>query len=144
MNKSNNNLVTTNKNNPLQSRHPGGRPSTYKKKYSIIANDYLHELESTYEIPYIEKLAIKLGIHRETILEWENKKNEDGSLQYPEFSDTIKKLKDIQRLRLQELALLNKVNPTVAIFLMKVNHNMIETEIQKHDGELKFKVVRGE
>jgi len=74
------------------------------------------------ELPTIEGLAISLGVNTDTIVEWEKK--------YPEFSATIKELKEKQKNQLINDGMYGgkEVNSTMAIFILKCNHGMIETE----------------
>lgn len=83
-------------------------------------------------VPYIEELAFRLSVHRETVMEWA-KDNQEGH-EHKEFSDTIKRIQDLQRLRLQE-RVMGRYNPTGAIFLLKTNHKFIETEKQILAGD---------
>jgi hypothetical protein len=107
----------------------GGRPCLYcqnKDKYQKIADEYiawsLVEQKDKRRIPYTEELALKLGHHRESIMNWANNEAE-----HPQFFDTIKILQTIQALRLQQRTL-GRYNPTGAIFLLKANHNFMESE----------------
>lgn len=70
---------------------------------------------------------MQLGINDDTLNEW-CKVRED-------FSATIKGIKDYQKMRLMNDGLLGKVNSTMAIFLLKANHNMIETDRIQHAGD---------
>lgn len=133
---------------PTQEPNKVGRPSKYSPNALTVAKVYLQESIDDDFIPYIEKVAMRLGVHRETILNWGKEEDVDGNKLHQEFFDTIKRIEDIQRFKLQELGLMNKINPTIAIFMMKANHNMIETERKEISGpegkDISFKVVRGE
>lgn len=107
----------------------GGRPCTICQnmdEYLRITQQYLDRTlgrnGAKPGIPYIEELAIELSAHRETVMEWA--KNEAD---HPLFSDTIKRLQDVQRLRLQQ-RVMGRYNPTGAIFLLKANHGLMESE----------------
>lgn len=101
-------------------RHAGGRPSKYSDEMNKKSQEYLEGKIQTEDIPYIEELAIELKVHRETILNWSNENSE--------FFDTIKALEDFQKFKLQKESLRGKYNATAAIFQLKANHGMIETE----------------
>lgn len=98
------------------------RPTKYDPSMIQQAKDYIASCgrEQT-ALPTIEGLALVLGIDDDTIVEWA--KNND------EFSATIKDLKAKQKNQLMEDGLYGgkEVNSTMAIFLLKVNHKMVET-----------------
>lgn len=95
-----------------------------------IAKDYINSCgrEAT-ELPTIEGLALVLGVDDETIGLWGKK--------HPEFSATIKELVGKQKNQLINDGMYGgkEVNSTMAIFLLKANHNMIETERKMLVGE---------
>ncbi len=103
--------------------HAGGRPSKYDPSMIVKALEYIDSCgrEAT-EIPTMEGLALTLEVDDTTILKW----GEDNL----EFLATIKKLKAKQKKQLMNDGLYGgkEVNSTMAIFLLKVNHDMIETE----------------
>jgi hypothetical protein len=95
-----------------------GRPTKYSAQMLSGAEKYIRDCSCNCEIPFIEELAFQLGIDDDTLVEWTRKHNE--------FSAAIKRLKMLQRLRLQKDSLSRKVHPTSAIFLLKANHGFIE------------------
>lgn len=70
-------------------------------------------------VPYIEDIAILLGIDDDSVNEW--------TKTHDEFSATIKRAKILQRKFLKQQGLSNKVNVSMAIFLLKANHRLIES-----------------
>lgn len=103
-----------------------GRPTKYTENNVRTVNKYLKKCVAHDMIPYIEDVAIQLDVNDDTINEW--------SKLYEDFSATIKRVKLLQRKRLMEMGLHGKVNPSMAIFLLKANHDMIETQrIQNSD-----------
>ncbi|MHB9161692.1 MAG: hypothetical protein ACYC6W_12525 [Nitrosotalea sp.] len=110
-----------------------GAPCEYcpnKESILKITNEYLAKCESikgVSGVPFIEALQLKLKCDDETILEWAKRKTREGKLEHPDFNAAIKRLKIMQRLGLLEKTL-GRFNPTGAIFQLKVNHGMIETE----------------
>jgi len=103
-------------------KHPGGRPTKYiPEKIYPLAEEYIKSCgrEQT-ELPTIEGLALKLNVNLDTLYEWQNK--------YPEFSETLKKILAKQKTQLINDGMYGgkEVNATMAIFLLKCNHKMVE------------------
>jgi len=92
----------------------GGRPRKYSKlvEFAHKINEYFKYCDG-YEKPYtVSGLCIYLDITKETLLNYENKK---------EFFSTIKKAKLKIENWVEENSLMGKVNPTAAIFNLKNN-----------------------
>jgi len=72
-------------------------------------------------LPTVEGYSLWLGVDDDQINEWTKR--------YPEFHAAIKRLKALQKNQLMEDGLYGgkEVNSTMAIFLLKVNHAMVET-----------------
>jgi hypothetical protein len=70
------------------------------------------------ELPTVEGLALYLGVNADTLFEW--------SKQYPEFSESIKKILMKQKTQLMNDGMYGgkEVNAGMAIFLLKCNHGM--------------------
>lgn len=51
--------------------------------------------ETPYDLPTLAVFAIRIGIHKDTIHEWAEGKDEEGNLLHPEFSDAINKAKTV-------------------------------------------------
>jgi hypothetical protein len=118
--------------------HAGGAPSKYDPKFNYEVYKYLATTgrEQT-KLPTIEGFAIHIGVNPDTIFEWKKK--------YPKFSESIKAI-----LARQKEQLINdgayggrEVNVSMMIFLLKSNHNMIETEkkIIAGDTDNKLEIV---
>jgi hypothetical protein len=101
--------------------HAGGRPSKYDPSFIKVAQDYIDSCgrEQT-ELPTIEGLALIIGCDDERMSDW--------SKLDPEFHATIKDLKRKQKSQLINDGLYGgkEVNQAMAIFLLKVNHGMVE------------------
>lgn len=104
-------------------KRPVGRPTKYDPSFVQKAEEYIASCsrEST-ELPTIEGLALKLGLDDERI--------SDYSKKYPDFHATVKDLVRKQKNQLVNDGMYGgkEVNSTMAIFLLKANHGMIETE----------------
>ena len=74
------------------------------------------------EVPTVEGLALKLGVDDDTLVRWSKK--------YDKFKKVMTKLKMKQKTQLINDGLYGgkEVNQAMAIFLLKANHNMIETD----------------
>lgn len=107
------------------------RNTKYTDSTVEITRQYIDSCsrEST-ELPTIEGIALVLGVNDETIGIWAKK--------YPEFDEVIKDLKAKQKTQLMNDGLYGgkEINSTMAIFLLKVNHGMIETEKKILAGEI--------
>lgn len=111
---------------------PVGRPTKYSEAVLVQLDDYLERFpieNTTGELPTMEGFALHIGVNTDTIQEWQKK--------HPEFSVSIKRLMHIQKHRLVNDGLYGgkEVNSTMAIFLLKANHGLIETEKQIHIGD---------
>lgn len=113
--------------------HPGGRPTEYGEHVIPALEEYIASCsrEQT-ELPTLEGLAEVLSVCVDTITDWQAK--------HPEFLRACKRLMEKQRNQLINDGLYGgkEVNPTMAIFLLKANHDFIETErkmLVGKDGE---------
>jgi len=101
-----------------------GRPTKYNDAYVKGAYEYLHANigVASGSLPTLEGLSLKLDLDIETIAIWADL--------HPEFSVPIKKIKQLQKTVLMDDGLYGgkEVNATMAIFLLKCNHGMIETD----------------
>lgn len=106
-----------------------GRPTKYKPEMIALAQGYIDRCgrEAT-ELPTIEGLALELGLDDERIGEYASK--------YPDFHATIKDLKAKQKQQLMNDGMYGgkEVNSTMAIFLLKANHGLIETSRTEVSG----------
>lgn len=77
------------------------------------------------DFPFIEELAKNLGVTGTTIVDWSNK--------HKEFKEIYDLIVQSQKLALLKASLGKKFNVSGAIFQLKANHGMIETEKQLHE-----------
>ncbi len=104
-----------------------GRPTKYNEEMLKKANEYYLKCLNSEEVPYIERLALTLDVDDERITDYSRK--------YTNFNATIKRIKTLQKLKLQELTISTGKGAAIgAIFQLKANHGMIETEKQMHVG----------
>lgn len=91
-------------------------------------------------LPTIEGLAVYLGIHKDTVYDWETK--------YPEFSDVINVLRGNQSKELINKGLSGDYNPIIAKLLLMKHGYTDKSEVeQRVTGEIKYsgiEVVRPE
>lgn len=110
-----------------------GRPTKYDPSMIEATEKYIADaLPTNMEIPTIEGLSGVLHCDDDQINEWTKK--------YPEFHASIKKLKREQKKHLMLTGLFGgkEINATMAIFLLKCNHGMVETsrtELTGKDGK---------
>lgn len=127
-----------------------GRPCEYctnKDKYQALAEDYLKKSrQKTGEkvaIPFIEELADILDVEDDTLKHWADRKIPGTDiLEHPEFTKVYKRILGVQKLRLLQRTL-GRYNPTGAIFQLKANHGLIETEkkVLAGDGNSPLEIV---
>lgn len=111
---------------------PMARPTKYRKEIPEQVDRYVAECKEKKTIPWLEEIAYIFGIHKETVQAWQKK--------HEEFSVSCKKLLTQQELALKIVGL--KKGGAMAIFLLKANHNYIETERIQHEGKVEVEVVR--
>lgn len=108
-----------------------GRPTKYTEDTVDKVNSYVDNAE----VPFVEELALSLGLDDDTIVEW--------AKIHPSFSAAIKRLKQKQKLSLLKGSLYGQLNTVASIFQLKVNHNMVEaqtnlninTDVQLNDSD---------
>jgi len=106
------------------------RPSEYTPKIITEINKYLTEaIPQNMKIPTVEGIALKLGISKNTLYEWAKK--------HPEFQDALDELKMKQKEALTEIGIFGgkEINATIVALLLKVNHDMIETDRHEFRGD---------
>ena len=111
--------------------HAGGRPLEYDFDYDYVnhAEKYLQKCgrEQT-RLPKLLEFYAEVDISPETATVWEEK--------YPRFSEAVRKVRHAQQNELIDDGLFGgkEVNVAMAIFLLKVNHKMIETDRHEVSG----------
>ena len=98
-----------------------GRPTKLNERMIEKAEAYI-EAE---DVPFIEGLALELDVDVETMRDWTVRSDDLNK----RFLRTWNKLRAKQKKFLQKGGLTDKdVKSNMAIFLLKANHGMIETE----------------
>lgn len=111
-------------------KHAGGRPTDYTPEVIDKLNKYLEEaIPQNMKIPTVEGIALKLGINKDTLYEW--------AKVHPEFSDALSELKMKQKEALTEIGIFGgkEINATIVALLLKVNHDMVETNRTELTGK---------
>lgn len=110
--------------------HARGRPTKYGPDILKITRKYIDECVDSYErvlkskstrsvmyehkfrvrLPTLEGLSVRLGVHKDTITEWQK--------QHDDFSVLIRELLGIQAERLVNNGLTGDYNPTIAKVLL--------------------------
>ena len=110
---------------------PVGRPTKYTPDFIEEIDNYLQTMvgrEQT-KLPTRYSFAQYIGVNDDTLDDWAAK--------YPDFLRAIKKIERAQKEQLMDDGLYGgkEVNPAMAIFLLKVNHGMIETQRTELTGK---------
>lgn len=99
-----------------------GRPPEYKPEYVNALVHYFSDSEpeqneygevKTKDFPTLAGFAVKVGVHRETLLEWSKDPNK------PDFSDAYDRAKAFQENYLLVNGLKGKIAPLFGIFVAK-------------------------
>lgn len=104
-----------------------GRPTKYSADIVTFTNSYVRRCQKEREIPFMEELALEIGVNGDTLVEW--------SKLHADFSAAIDSLKMLQKLCLQKGALKREYHSQMAVFLLKANHKM-GNESSKDNGLL--------
>lgn len=113
----------------------------YEEKTKTIFTRRGDEVEVNYDaptdFPTLASFAISIGVHRDSLHEWANAKNEKGQLINRDFSDAYKRAKDFQERYLTTNGLKGIISQPFAIFTAK---NVLgwkdKTEVTNPDGSM--------
>ena len=118
------------------------RPSTYDqtKDYDKLANSYLAICgrEQT-KLPKISEFCREyIGADEDTVKRWLNGEQLPEGANTEQLSGAIIRIKNAQKEELQDDGLFGgkECNVAMAIFLLKANHGMVETDRILHEGTL--------
>ncbi len=115
-------------------KNKGGRPcdfcrdpQTILKKVKLYLEYCEGKVDGKMHIPFLQELCGYGYLEMLTTTMWDWVKSEDHKAEHAELSNAIKTLMERQQLRLLQRTL-GAHNPVGAIFQLKANHGMIETE----------------
>lgn len=129
-----------------------GRPTKLTNEAIETAKAYVSELDTmipTSLLPTVERLAIKLDVHRDTLYEWAKipGRNEGEALKVYNarvrlnvaFSDIFTRLLAVQSDKLLQNSLIGRYNPVISK-LMLSKHGYVDTQKvdQNNSGEQKI------
>lgn len=117
---------------------PVGRPPKFDSPEQL--EDMFEQWKASFadgtnsDIPDVEGLCVHLDTARQTLFDYEKK---------PEYSDTIKRLKDWIHYKKKQLAMNGKIPPAIYIFDAKNNAGYVDKQEvdQKTSGEVIIKTV---
>lgn len=140
-----------------------GRPSKYQPRYAIelvefFSRDYwtIDEVEKTnpmtgvnYKVkvkrpsdfPTFERFAADHFVDVDTMINWANKKDDDGNLVYPDFFGAYKVAKAKQKDFLIYHGLAGSYNGSFAIFTAKNVTNMRDKQEMEHSGAVSLGIA---
>jgi hypothetical protein len=120
---------------------PVGRPTKYDPSFASRVDEYITTvLTQPKTLPTVEGFAIFLGVDTDSINNWAKARIKDSNGEktkerlHPEFFSAVKRLKSIQKDKLVNDGLYGgrDVNVIMAIFLLKNNHGMADTQNLDH------------
>lgn len=105
----------------LKNKRPAHRPVEWTEEAAMALASALEAwMEEDEEHIFFQEYLAKHRIRNATIANLSSK--------YPEFQKIIKDLKVIQEYRINRLALKQKINPVMAIFLLKNHHGYTDKQ----------------
>jgi hypothetical protein len=114
----------------IPSKNVAGQPCGFCQNHKEIllkTKQYFEECKGKFKMPFVEELALELDYNEDTLIEWIRYTGHEFDLEHKEYSAAYAKLKTLQKLRLQQ-RILGRYNPRGGIFLLTVNHGMIESD----------------
>lgn len=101
-----------------------GRPPKYGNHCVVEAEKYLNECLKADTVPWVEELALRLGVWEGTISRWGATKENGG---HKKFRRVYKRLKAYQKLQLKKKSLKGIYISKVATLLLNTDHEVIPT-----------------
>lgn len=106
-----------------------GRPLKYNDKIIEKTKDYIENYKKYGdEIPMVDGLALELGVHRDTINDWEHK--------YPDFSDFVRILMTSQGRKLMNGSLNGEFREKTATLALSSHHGLVAKQELDIKGEM--------
>jgi hypothetical protein len=117
------------------------RPSTYdpNKEYLKLAEEYLNTCgRDQTKLPKVSEFCREyIHANEETVNRWLDGEQIPEGSEIEELRDSIKKVTEAQKEQLMDDGLYGgkEVNNAMAIFLLKANHGMMESDRHVFEGE---------
>ena len=141
----------------MSEKHRGGRPTKYGEEILIKTQEYINKCNDEIEefhktrgeksdsydrlvrvkLPSHVGLALHLDVSKDTLYEW--------GKEYPEFSYSLTKIKQLQEERLSLGGLSGDYNPVISKLILAVNHGYTEPTVLtgKNGGPIEVKSITG-
>lgn len=118
----------------MPDKNVGGRPTKLSPELLKQARDYVAEgdtMSPTSLLPTIERLSILLGVHKDTLYEWE--KEDKG------FSDVLMYLRSVQGDKLIQNSLIGRYNANISKMMLSKHGYVEKTEVDQNiSGNVEF------
>lgn len=108
-----------------------GRPTKYRPEFVKKINDYLKTTGGENQrLAKKVDVALLLGVNDETLDEWARKRDDNGQLMYPEFSDALTRVTQAQHQQLLDIGIFGgkEINANIVGLVLAANHGYVKTE----------------
>jgi hypothetical protein len=105
---------------PTLSKQGRGRPSKYSLKMVTLTKKYVQSCLDRDEIPFVEELALNLGVNDSTLWHWANK--------YEEFQEAYEILLTVQRLLLKKKGLSGQYRGSIVSLMLSAEHHLVSKQ----------------
>jgi hypothetical protein len=105
-----------------------GRPPKYNAAMVKTAEEYLQKCVDSDETPFIEELALQLGVWDDTMRTWEGEKGKE------DFAAVMARLRSIQKLDIKRKSLKGKYVSKIATLILSADHGVVPVYRQEMSG----------
>lgn len=104
-----------------------GRPSKYNDGVLDTTKQYLEDCIKGGNTPFVEELALLLGVTERTLFNWEKK--------HKRYTRLHRKMVMLQKLDIKKKALSGQYVNRIAAIILSSDHNIVEVKRREHTGK---------